>query len=93
MDQIIKIGIIGDFDSSYGSQLKTNEALNHASNMLHIKSDLSWIPTKSLTADALESEITSFSAIWAGPGDYKNPKGVIDAIQYCRENDIPFLGT
>ena len=93
MNTIIQIGIIGDFDSSRESQIKTNESLTHASEKLSIKSEFKWIPTKSLSTATYESKIASFDAIWAGPGDYDNPRGVIDVIQYCREKGMPFFGT
>ena len=93
MNKNIRIGIIGDFDSSRESQIKTNEALSHASNRLSTKLYLDWIPTKSLNTATLGSKIILFDAIWAGPGDYENPNGVMNAIRYCRDEGIPFLGT
>ena len=91
MDKSIKIGIIGD--ASHVPQIKTDEALNHASNRLSIKTDPVRIPTASLNSETVKSKIMQFNGIWAGPGDYENPKGVIAAVRYCREEGIPFLGT
>jgi hypothetical protein len=35
MNESLRIGIFGDFDNSRYSQIKTNEALDHASKELH----------------------------------------------------------
>jgi CTP synthase (UTP-ammonia lyase) len=93
MNQSLKIGIIGDFDQNRPSQLKTDEAIDHVSNELPIAIDTVWLPTKSLVRQTLTSKLRDFHAIWAGPGDYENPEGVINAIRYCREKQWPFIGT
>ena len=48
MNQSLKIGIVGDFDQSRPSQLKTVEAIDHVSIELSIAIDAVWLPTKSL---------------------------------------------
>ena len=93
MNQSLKIGIIGDFDQNRPSQLKTDEAIDHVSIELPIAIDTVWLPTKSLERQTVISKLRDFHAIWAGPGDYDNPEGVIKAIRYCREQQWPFIGT
>ncbi len=93
MNQPLKIGIIGDFDQSRPAQLKTDEAIDHVSIELSIPIDAVWLPTKSLERQPLTSKLRNFHAIWAGPGDYENPDGVIKAIRFCREQQWPFIGT
>jgi len=46
MDKSLKIGIIGDFDQSRPSQLKTDEAIGHVSTELSITIEtinISWL--------------------------------------------------
>ena len=93
MNQSLKIGIIGDFVKGRSSQLKTDEALDHVSKRLSIAIDTVWLPTKSLEGQTGTSKLRDFHAIWAGPGDYENPDGVIKAIRFCREQQWPFIGT
>jgi len=93
MNQSLKIGIIGDFDQSRLSQLKTDESVDHVSIELSIAIDAVWLPTKSLERQTVTSKLRDFHAIWAGPGDYENPDGVIKAIRFCREQQWPFIGT
>ncbi len=93
MNKSLKIGIIGDFDQSRPSQLKTDEAIDHVSIELSIAIDAVWLPTKSLERQTVTSKLRDFHALWAGPGDYENPDGVIKAIRFCREQQWPFIGT
>ncbi len=93
MNQSLKIGIVGDFDQSRRSQLKTDEAIDHVSIELSIAIDAVWLPTKSLERQTVTSSLRDFHAIWAGPGDYENPDGVIKVIKFCRERQWPFIGT
>jgi CTP synthase (UTP-ammonia lyase) len=92
MVKSLKIGIVGDFDEGRTSQLKTIEALEHASNELSIPIDIAWLPTASLSENSAK-DIKQFDGIWAGPGDYTNPSGALQAIKYCREQQWPFIGT
>ena len=93
MNQSLKIGIIGDFDIGRPSQLKTDEALVHVSKKLSIAIDAVWLPTKSFEKQTVTTKLREFHALWAGPGDYENPDGVIKAIKFCREQQRPFIGT
>ena len=93
MNQTLKIGVIGDFDQSRPSQLKTDEAIDHVSNELSVAIDTIWLPTKSLEKQTAATKLRDFHALWAGPGSYENPDGVIEAIRFCREQQWPFIGT
>ena len=92
MNESCKIGIFGDFDISRFSQMKTNEALEHASKELSVSIDSVWLPTKSL-GNHNRAKFMDFHGFWAGPGDYLNPDGALQAIKFCREQQLPFLGT
>ena len=93
MNPSLKIGIIGDFDKSRLSQLKTDEALVHVSKILSLAIEAVWLPTKSFEKQTMATTLRTFHGLWAGPGDYENPNGVINAIRFCREQQWPFFGT
>lgn len=93
MDRLIKIGIIGDYDASRPSQVKTGESLVHASNELSLDLDLEWLPTTTPGHQAITDKLVDKDAVWAGPGDYEIPETAILAIKYCRERKKPFVGT
>lgn len=92
MSASIKIGIIGDFDMERPSHKATNEALNHCADYLDINLELQWLPTESLEGDT-EKSISNFDGLWCAPGVYKSMKGALNAIQFAREKDYPFIGT
>jgi CTP synthase (UTP-ammonia lyase) len=89
----IKIGIIGDFDTERLSHKATNEALNHCADYLGISLELQWLPTESLEGD-VDRSISKFDGFWCSPGSpYKSMEGALNAIQFAREKDYPFIGT
>lgn len=92
MSNLIKIGIIGDFESERPSHKATDEALNHCADYLGINLELQWLPTESLEKDANRS-VRKYDGLWCAPGVYKSKKGAINAIQFAREYDYPFIGT
>ena len=92
MSNFIKIGIIGDFELERPSHKATNEALNHCADYLGINLELQWLPTESLERDA-DKGISKFDGLWCASGVYKSMKGALNAIQFARENDYPFIGT
>ncbi len=93
MNNLIKIGIIGDFSSEKPSHKATNEALNHCANYLGISIDFKWLPPESLESNT-DKSLMEFDGLWCAPGSpYKSMKGAINAIQFARENDYPFIGT
>lgn len=91
MDSFVNIGIIGDFDSNRQSHRATNEALNHCANYLGIELAIQWLTTESLERGI--DHISGFDAFWCAPGVYKSEKGALNAIQFARETNAPFIGT
>ena len=92
MNKSYRIGIFGDFYISRYSQVKTNEALDHASRKLSISIDAVWLPTKSLGKHR-HADLKNFYGFWAGPGDYLYSDRMLEAIKLCRERQLPFIGT
>ena len=93
MDALLKIGIIGDFDVSRSSQVKTGESLDHVSRELSVDINTVWLPTAVKDNRTITEELSDMDAVWAGPGDYENPETAIRAIKYCREGYKPFFAT
>ena len=84
---------IGDFtlEDSYVSVI---EAIKHASWNNSVKPKIYWIDSKDFEKDNSKLELLSeFDAIIV-PGGFGSAgvEGKIKAIQYCRENNIPYLG-
>ncbi len=94
MTQSLKIGIIGDFNPDNRSHAATVAALGQAANSLTIDLMTEWLPTDALENNAIESTLKRYDGFWGAPGSpYKSENGALRAIQHCRENGWPFLGT
>lgn len=92
MKNQMAIGIVGDFDKNRISQVKTNQCIEDIAAILDISIAKQWVPTDVIDRESVK-ELDTYDGLWAAPGDYSNPSGAILAIQYARENNIPFLGT
>jgi CTP synthase (UTP-ammonia lyase) len=92
LNQLLNIGIVGDFNPDYPSHTATNEALQHAARALSVKIEHVWIPT-----EVIEEDITllaKYDAYWCSPGSpYKSMTGALRSIQYARKGGHPFIGT
>ncbi len=94
MDKPLRIGIIGDFDTNRHSHIATNEALKHTAKAMAAALDIVWLPTQPLKDKCNEMELKRFDALWCAPGSpYKSTSGALRAIQFCREQGWPFIGT
>lgn len=94
MGDIIRIGIIGDFDPEFRSHVATNAAISHAAAALSIDAEVRWLPTNNLGGPSDRTALGEFDGLWAAPGSpYKNIDGALAAIRFAREQDRPFIGT
>jgi CTP synthase (UTP-ammonia lyase) len=89
---MIKIGVIGDYDGR-PSHIATNEAIKHCALYLGLRQETQWISTDSIENGSGQS-LNGFDALWCAPGSpYKSAQGAMNAIQFARENNYPFMGT
>jgi CTP synthase (UTP-ammonia lyase) len=90
----IKIGIIGDFNSSYPSHIATDESLRHSGKTIDVTVEPTWLPSHSLDVEVSEETLRQFDALWCAPGSpYKSMNGALKAIRFAREMGWPFIGT
>lgn len=101
---VVNIGMVGKYldIGDYrlvDSYISVNEALKHACAKHGVRLNLTWINSKRLekngdgTAVDVAAELRDFDGIIV-PGGFggSGVEGKINAIRYCRENDVPFLG-
>jgi len=93
MTSSIRIGLIGDYQSTSETHRATDSALRHAAARLGLPLDVTWLPTASL--DPLPNGILdTYDALWCAPGSpYQSMSGALNAIRWAREHELPFLGT
>lgn len=88
-EPVAKVAICGKYTEMDDSYASVEEALRHSSAELGGSVDIEYVSTEDLN----ESMLDSFDGVVI-PGGFgsRGVEGKIDAIEYCRENDIPVLG-
>jgi len=96
----IEIGIVGKYLNTGDYQLvdsyiSINEAIKHVSSKNNVKIKINWIDAKELenNEEYVKRILSKLKGIII-PGGFGSSgvEGKIKAIEYCRENNIPFLG-
>ena len=95
----VKVAMVGKYVESGDFQLtdsyiSVNQSLVHAGVAWDSRVDITWIDSNKLETGGIPLEtLSEFSGIIV-PGAFGGggAEGVMMAIQYARENDIPFLG-
>ncbi len=92
MHSAVSVCVIGDYDGR-PSHVATNEAIRHCAAYLGIKQETHWVPTESLEENILGG-LNCYDAFWCAPGSpYKSAQGAMNAIEFARKSNRPFLGT
>ena len=87
---MMRIGILGDFDSRHHTHVAINSALGHTGDAAGISIEREWIPTPEVGEDRL----AGFDALWAAPASpYRSMDGMLRGIEFARTRNIPFTGT
>jgi CTP synthase len=98
-NQEIKIGIVGKYFETgkftlLDSYISIIEAVKHAAYFFNKKPKIHWLSANEFEKDHSKlKELSSLDGIIV-PGGFGNRgiEGKIKAIQFCRENKVPFLG-
>ena len=87
------IGIVGKYVDMTDSYKSLNEALLHGGIANKAKVNLKFVDSQELTADDVAEKLDDCQGILV-PGGFgeRGMDGKVEAIQYARENDIPFFG-
>jgi len=97
--KVLRIGIVGKYFKSGSfvladSYISVIEAVKHAAWSLKRKPKIEWLNSESYQQDKTSlQELSKFDAVIV-PGGFgsRGVEGKISAINYLRENKIPFLG-
>ena len=85
----MKIAVVGDYDKNRPSHVATSEAIAQSANYVSQAVFVQWLPTQSLEVNSALSLLQEFDGIWGAPGEHKSSLGIINAIQFALEKDIP----
>ncbi|MCM2302084.1 MAG: CTP synthase [Flavobacteriaceae bacterium] len=89
----VEIGLIGKYVELQDAYKSIVEAFIHAGTKNDIKVIIKWIHSESFTTKNIQQKLKGLNGILVAPGfGERGIEGKISAIQYARENKIPFLG-
>lgn len=89
----IKIGLIGKYIELKDSYKSIAEGFIHAGAENDCRVDIKWIHSETIEEENVKTKLAELSGILVAPGfGERGIEGKILAVQYARENNIPFLG-
>lgn len=87
---VVNVAIVGKYDNCDEAYLSLKEALVHAGVENNAKVQIKWLNSEKIDVEKDLKEINA--VIVPGGFDKRGVEGKINAIKYCRENKVPFLG-
>lgn len=89
----VTIGLVGKYVELPDAYLSVVEALKHAGYPIDTEIDLKWINSELLQPEQVLKELNDVDGIVV-PGGFgtRGVEGKILAVQYARENNVPFFG-
>ena len=89
----VSIALVGKYVALHDAYLSVAEALTHGGIENDIKVDIRWVDSEQVTPKTAAQLLEGCAGILV-PGGFgdRGIEGKIAAIQYARENKIPFLG-
>lgn len=89
----VEIALIGKYIELQDSYKSITEAFIHAGSSNETKVKVRWVHSESLTPANYEEQLRGVHGILVAPGfGDRGIDGKIKAVQYARENNIPFFG-
>ena len=90
---VVDIGIVGkyvDYEDSYKS---LKESLLHGGLAHGVKTQVRWVEAEGITRESAERELGDVDGILV-PGGFgeRGIEGMLEAIRYARERDVPYFG-
>jgi CTP synthase len=92
-DKPVTIALVGKYVQLHEAYLSVWEALKHSAIHHGRKLDLQWVDSEELTPKSVAERLCGVDGVIV-PGGFgqRGIEGKIEAIRYCRENKVPFLG-
>ncbi|GAA0939964.1 CTP synthase C-terminal region-related (seleno)protein [Nonomuraea longicatena] len=92
MNTTVRVAIVGDRKPGFPPHTATEQALQHAADLLGVRARVRWAATGPLESDP--GALRDADALWCAPGSpYHSLAGALAALRHGRENGVPTLGT
>lgn len=89
----IHIALVGKYVELPDAYKSINESIIHAGVSNTTKVHFTYVHSELITAENVAQKLSHFSGVLVAPGfGSRGIEGKLTAIQYCRENGLPFLG-
>lgn len=90
---VVRIAIVGKYIKLSDAYISLTCALEHAGIHNNVSVQVKWIGARTLNADNIKQRMQDIDAVLV-PGGFgtEGVDGKILAVQYARENNLPFLG-
>jgi CTP synthase len=89
----VNIGLVGKYVELKDSYKSISESIIHAGVSNSTKVHVHWIHSEKLTKSNIKKELKGLDGILVAPGfGSRGIAGKIEAVQFARENNIPFFG-
>lgn len=89
----VRIAVVGKYIQLLEAYKSLGEALSHGGIANRYKVKIKWIDSENIEADGAAAHLSDVSAVLV-PGGFgsRGTEGKIKAIEYARENKLPFFG-
>lgn len=89
----VEVALVGKYVSLKDAYISIYESLNHAGNINNVDVKIRWIDSERLEKEDVKKVLNSVDGVII-PGGFGNRgiEGMIKAITYARENNIPLFG-
>lgn len=89
----VRVAVIGKYTQLLEAYKSLGEALSHGGIANRYKVKIKWIDSEDIEKDGAAAHLNDVSAVLV-PGGFgsRGTEGKIKAIEYARENNLPFLG-
>lgn len=89
----IRVGLIGKYVELQDSYKSILEAFIHAGAENEVKVNVDFIHSEHINAKTIGNKLSKLDGILVAPGfGERGVEGKVAAVQYARENNLPFLG-
>ena len=91
--EVVEVALVGKYVELYDSYKSIMEATTHAGAVNGTRVIVHCIHSETITRENVEEELSGFDGMIVAPGfGDRGIEGKILAVQYARENRVPFLG-